>query len=94
MSSAAAGRVAVEVEEPELVEPVGLSEDQLLANLIRETVNGDQKAHPYPVPYISELTQTGKVTISFTRALKLISPQIDLKTLTYEKEPGVWEPVL
>ena len=32
---------------------------QTLANLIRSTVNPDQFEYPYPIPYISEATQTG-----------------------------------
>ena len=68
-------------------------EDQILANLIRESVYFDQMAYPYPIPFISEATQTGKVIILFTRALKEISPKLDLKTLEYEAQPNIWKPV-
>ena len=51
-------------------------------------------AFPHPVPYISEATQTGKVTIRFAEALKELSSDLeDLKTLLYEAEPRVWRPV-
>ena len=56
-------------------------------------MNKDQKEYPAPIPYISEVTNTGKVIIVFTRALQEIPSDIDLKSLKYEAEPGVWKPV-
>ena len=70
------------------------SEDDFAANLLRSTVNENQKAYPASIPYISEVTNTGLVIIIFTRALQEISNEIDLKNLKYEAEPGVWKPVL
>lgn len=40
------------------------------------------------------MTQTGEVIILFTRAIKDIPPEINLKTLEYEAEPDLWKPVL
>ena len=70
------------------------SEDDFAANLLRSTVNENQKAYPASIPYISEVTNTGLVIIIFTRALQEISSEIDLKNFKYEAEPGVWKPAL
>ena len=36
----------------------------------------------------------GIIDVSFTKSMIKIPDQIDLKTLEYEAEPGVWRPVL
>ena len=41
----------------------------------------DREALAYPIPYISETTQTGKVVILFPEALDVFTPEIDLKTI-------------
>ena len=66
-------------------------------------MNDDQKAYPNPIPYITEATQTGKVTILFTEALQEIFAKLDLRTEKYkldlrtekyEAEPDVWKQAL
>ena len=36
----------------------------------------------------------GIIDVSFTKSMVQIPENIDLKTLEYEAEPGVWHPVL
>ena len=69
-----------------------MSDDENTFNFDRTTVYKDQKAYPAPIPYISEVTNSGKVIIIFTRALQEIPSDIDLKSLEYEVEPGVLKP--
>ena len=48
-----------------------------------------------PIPYISKMTQTGKMTIEFSQPMQPISlTDIDLSTFVYEVSPGVWVPSL
>ena len=71
-----------------------IDEDKVEASAFAERVNEDQSAYPDPVPFIAEVTQTGKVTIHFSEALDEFFTEVDLKNMKFEAEPGEWCPVL
>ena len=66
----------------------------VLAGEIREGVNENQISFPNPVPSIVKLTETGLVQISFSKPMKRIPDEINLKTLSFLFEPDDWRPSL
>ena len=76
----------------EIVEPRIREAQDILADKIRFA------NHPVSldglIPLINKMTQTGEIEIKFTKQLTEISDEINLKTLQYEVEEGVWKPVL
>ena len=65
-----------------------------MADLIRAGVNLDQLEFPYPIPIITKTTHKGLIEIIFTKPLTKIDPGINLRTLEYKNETGVYVPAL
>ena len=66
-------------------------EADLLADQIRAGVNEDQTNFTNPIPSITEATQMGEVTVSFSEPLKAIPPSIDITKLKYDKKRNLLE---
>ena len=81
-------------EPKEFIPPSNSAESGLKAQSIREFVNEDQESSPDPIPVISKVTSTGKVTITFTTPMKVIPDVIDLATFQFKLGDFEWKPVM
>ena len=81
-------------EEVFVLDPRLYEKAYVLAGEIREGVNKNQISFPNPVPQIVKLTETGLVQISFSKPMKRIPDEINLKTLSFLFEPDDWRPSL
>ena len=54
----------------------------------REEVGEDQEAAPSPTLFISEMTSSGIITVTFSEPLRKLPDSIDLTTLMYKVEDG------
>ena len=70
--------VIVEESPPTPPPKVCTSETCNAANWIREQINIDQFAYPYPVPMITKVTNSGIVVVEFTKPLLLSPDKITL----------------
>ena len=58
-----------------------------MANEIREGVNEDQTAFPFPKPLISRATQMGLIEVTFSIPLVRLPPDLDITKLTFDNRP-------
>ena len=79
--------------------PKVLNKEEAKADELRQNVNDDQMEYPYPVPFLSSISETGIVLITFTEPMQAVPDEIDFTKLTYRTSepdvlPEVWKPVM
>lgn len=87
------------IAPPVIFKPKVLNKQEAKADELRQNVNDDQKEYPYPVPFLSSISDTGRVVITFNKPMQAVPDEIDLTKLTYrtsepEVLPEVWVPVM